>query len=197
MERFSAPRRLRKVWVIGPVAVAVLLAALGALVVSPAAATQGFCGQTWGSLPKGLGHDDPGYPPTVVTGVRGGRHTCFDRLTFVLGGPVLGYRVEYVPQVTSDGSGAAIPLRGGAFLDIVLSAPSYDASGQPTYQPADRARVVDVRGWSTFRQVAFGGSFEARTTFGLGVRARLPFRVFTLAGPGTGSRVVVDVGHRW
>ena len=30
-----------------------------------------------------------------------------------------------------------------------------------------------------------------------GVRARLPFRAFVLPGPGTGSRLVVDVGHQW
>jgi len=29
------------------------------------------------------------------------------------------------------------------------------------------------------------------------VRARLPFRVFVLAGPGNGSRLVIDVAHRW
>jgi hypothetical protein len=54
--------------------------------------------------------------------------------------------------------------------------------------------VTDYR---TFRQVAFAGSFEGQTTIGLGVRARLPFRVLTLTGPGTSSRIVVDVAHSW
>ncbi|BAS14136.1 conserved hypothetical protein [Arthrobacter sp. Hiyo8] len=45
--------------------------------------------------------------------------------------------------------------------------------------------------------MAFAGSFEGYTSLGLGVRARLPFRVFTLAGPGTGSRLVIDVAHMW
>nr|WP_280956330.1 hypothetical protein [Cellulomonas flavigena] len=36
-----------------------------------------------------------------------------------------------------------------------------------------------------------------REQFGLGVRARLPFRAFVLAGPGSGSRLVVDVAHQW
>ena len=43
----------------------------------------------------------------------------------------------------------------------------------------------------------FAGSFEGYTSIGLGVRARLPFRVFMLDGPGTSSRLVVDVAHRW
>jgi hypothetical protein len=29
------------------------------------------------------------------------------------------------------------------------------------------------------------------------VRARLPFRVLTLDGPGAGTRLVIDVAHRW
>jgi hypothetical protein len=54
-----------------------------------------------------------------------------------------------------------------------------------------------VTGYQTFRQVAWAGSFEGQSTIALGVRARLPFRVFTLAGPGTGSRLVIDVAHFW
>jgi hypothetical protein len=67
----------------------------------------------------------------------------------------------------------------------------------PTYSPADPARAVNVTGFRTLRQVAFLGTHEAQTQIGLGVRARLPFRVFLLAGPGNGSRLVVDVAHRW
>ena len=51
------------------------------------------------------------------------------------------------------------------------------------------------RGFSTFRSVTNAGSFEGQTTYGLGVRARLPFRVFTIAG-GHG-RIVVDVARHW
>ncbi len=54
-----------------------------------------------------------------------------------------------------------------------------------------------MSGYRTFRQVRYVESFEAVTVFGLGVRARLPFRVFTLDGPDGGSRLVVDVAHRW
>jgi hypothetical protein len=51
---------------------------------------------------------------------------------------------------------------------------------------------VNVSGYRTFRQVAWAGSFEGQTNIGLGVRARLPFRVFTMPG-----RLVVDVAHLW
>ena len=61
---------------------------------------------------------------------------------------------------------------------------TYDTTtGAPTYVPADRNELVNVTGWRTFRQVAYGGSFEGYTTIGVGLRARLPFRVFTLSGP--------------
>lgn len=55
-----------------------------------------------------------------------------------------------------------------------------------------------MSGYSTFRQVAWGGSFEGQSTIGLGVRARLPYRVLTLTDTATGrTRVVIDVAHRW
>ena len=54
-----------------------------------------------------------------------------------------------------------------------------------------------MTGYQTFRQVAYAGSFEGYTSIGLGVRAWLPSRVFTLDGPGSGSRLVVDVAHFW
>ncbi|HEV8116413.1 MAG TPA: hypothetical protein VGP53_09260 [Acidimicrobiales bacterium] len=186
---------MRRSWrrlVVVPVAVVLAVAGLS---MARADATQGFCGQVWGSLPKHLGNNDPG--STLVTGARAGRHACFDRLTVDLTGPPASYRVEYVPQVTSDGSGAPIPLRGGAFLSIVLGAQGIDANGQATYRPANRSEAVNVSGYTTFRQVAFDTSFEGLTSFGLGVRAKLPFRVFVLAGPGSGTRLVVDVSHRW
>jgi hypothetical protein len=115
---------------------------------------------------------------------------------FQLNGPAAGYSLHYGPVLTQ-GQGLPLALRGGASLDIVLFAPTYDPNGVPTYHPANPANVVNVSGFRTFRQVADGGSFEGDTTFGLGVRARLPFRVFTLPGPGQQSRIVVDVAHQW
>ena len=132
-----------------------------------------------------------------VTNVRTGQHYCFDRLVIDLNGPVGGYTVRYVPQVTQDGSGLPIPLRGQAFLQVTVNAPAYDDKGDSTYNPANPKELTDVSGYQTFRQVAWAGSFEGYSSLGLGVRARLPFRVFTLAGPDTGSRLVIDVAHFW
>ncbi|MEJ7583289.1 MAG: hypothetical protein WKF43_04210 [Acidimicrobiales bacterium] len=127
-----------------------------------------------------------------------GRHTCYDRLVVDLRStPAPGYFVRYVSQVVEDGSGEPVPLRGGAFLHVTVRAPAHDGQYGPTYDPPNPAEAVNVTGFGTFRQIAFAGTFEGVTTVGLGVRARLPFRVFTLAGPGAGTRLVIDVAHRW
>jgi hypothetical protein len=56
---------------------------------------------------------------------------------------------------------------------------------------------VDDHRYRTFRQVAYAGDFEGQLTLGLGVRARLPFRVFVLESIERSPRVVIDVAHRW
>ena len=169
-----------------------LAVGLGLVVPGSASAAAPYCGIAWGSLPKSA--------PTVRAGtledVRAGQHECFDRLVIDVQGDAPGYVVEYGP-VSTEGKGDPVPLRGAADLRIVVKAPAYDAHGHATYQPADRAELVDVTGYGTFRQVAWAGTSEGQSTVGLGVRARLPFRVFVLDGPGNHSRVVVDVAHRW
>ncbi|HAP88692.1 MAG TPA: hypothetical protein DIT15_11140 [Arthrobacter bacterium] len=173
--------------------VILLAVGLGFLAPGPASATTSYCGLVWGSLVK----TDPAMSTASVTNVRTGQHYCFDRMVVDLNGPVAGYTVRYVPTVVQDGSGLPIALRGGAFLQVTVNAPSYDANGNATYNPANKTELANVAGYQTFRQVAYAGSFEGYTTLGLGVRARLPFRVFTLDGPGTGSRLVIDVAHFW
>ncbi|EKA61646.1 hypothetical protein AB4028_08200 [Janibacter sp. RAF20_2_2] len=45
--------------------------------------------------------------------------------------------------------------------------------------------------------MAWGGSWEGQTTIGVGTRARLPFKVTELTGPGDSTRLVIDVAHTW
>jgi hypothetical protein len=177
-------------------AIAALGMVFGVCALPADAAVRPYCGLRWGSLPKEIGRG-PGLSTTPLEGVRVGRHACFDRLVFDFDGTVAGGSARYVPRVTQIAVDEPVPLRGGAFIELALYAPSYDLDGAPTFSPRDRAELAAVRGFRTFRQVAGGGSFEGYTTIGLGVRARLPYRMFVLTGPGTHSRLVVDVAHRW
>jgi len=101
-----------------------------------------------------------------------------------------------VPVVHRDGSGRPVPVRGAADQRVVVHPAAYDFLGHAAWTPARPSEAADVRGFDTFRQVFAAGSFEGRTTIALGVRARLPFRVLVLDGPGSSSRLVIDVGHR-
>jgi len=163
------------------------------MVSAPGAAVGSSCAVTWGSLPKG-GIPLPGPP---MFDIRAGRHECFDRLVIDVRGVVQESRVKYVLGVTGLATGHPIPVRGGAVLSVIVGATDHDENGEPTYPRARQAELVDVTGFATFRQVRLAESQEGLTQVALGVRARLPFRVFVLAGPGAGSRLVIDVAHRW
>ncbi|MBT2512836.1 hypothetical protein [Arthrobacter sp. ISL-30] len=173
---------------------AILMAAgLGLVAPGPASATTSYCGLVWGSLEKA----QPDLAAAQVVNIRTGQHLCFDRMVIDLNGKVAGYTVRYVPAVAQEGSGHTVPLRGGAFVRVTVNAPSYDENYNSTYNPANQSELSNVSGYQTFRQIASAGSYEGYSSFGLGVRARLPFRVFTVDGPDGGSRMVVDVAHFW
>ena len=165
---------------------------------TPAAAAP-YCGITWGSLPKSA----PDLTPNPIVGARVGKHDCFDRLVIDFQGvPAAGYYVQYVDVVRADGSGEPLLVSGGAKLRIHVLAPGHDQSYRPTVPWAFGAHVVSpsqfsASGFQTFRDLVWGGTFEGESTFGLGVRARLPFRVFKLDTPGAASRLVIDVAHSW
>lgn len=173
-------------------------AALSLVLLAPPAASQPVaCALPWGSLAKESWPGEHSPDRATLQNVRSGQHACYDRLVIDLAGSLDGYRVEYVTEVRTDGAGTLVPVRGGARLRVIVLAPAYDDAYRPTYSPTDPLELRDVSRYRTFRQVADAGSFEGQATLGLGVRARLPFRTFALAGPGTGSRLVIDVAHTW
>ncbi|MFJ8031675.1 MULTISPECIES: AMIN-like domain-containing (lipo)protein [unclassified Streptomyces] len=160
---------------------------------SAAAATA--CPTGWGSLPKRATRDSA--VAHSLTDIRTGRHTCYDRMVFDVGGGTapLTYSVAYVKTFRQDPSDTVIPVAGGAILDIRVGAPAYDPeTGKPTYpaRPGKSLPGVSLTGYRTFRDTKFGSSYEGVTQVGLGVRARLPFRVQHVA-----DRLVVDVAHTW
>ena len=148
----------------------------------------------------GLASTQPGFstqprvvehPPigsTTLVGLRAGRHPSFDRVVFQLDGPIPSYySVRYVPVVHLDGSGAPLRLRGTAFLEVVVRAPTHDEDYRPVLAPT-RLRPV----FPTLREVNAPGSFEGQTTAGIGVTTKVGFRVLELANP---TRIGIDLDH--
>ncbi|MFE1292942.1 hypothetical protein [Streptomyces sp. NPDC058751] len=170
---------------------------VGVVVATPAsagAATAVVCPTGWGSLPKTAADTANG----SLTDIRTGRHDCYDRMVFdvpTAGTTGIGYTVHYVDAFIQDPSGIRIPVSGGAILEILVSSPAYDPETYTETYPGRGGQPlpgVDLTGYRTFRDAKYGASFEGVTQVGLGVRARLPFRVTQLS-----DRLVVDVAHTW
>ncbi len=136
--------------------------------------------------------------------VRVGQHECYDRVVFSINdAAAAGYSVRYTEVVSEDGSGTARPVAGAAALEVIVHAPAQGLDsqghqpGRTLAQPGqDFYTASQLAGWRSLRQVRYAGSFEGQTTIAVGVRERVPFRVFTL--PDTQNqimRVVVDIAH--
>lgn len=115
------------------------------------------------------------------------------------GRPFSWNRVRYGDPVTqAAGFDLAPYMAGGALLTVVLLDPDNNIqTGAITYAHRSGDHVANVLRDRTLRDVIYGGSFEGYTTFGVGVRARPPFRVFVLSGLGTHTRIVLDIAHHW
>ena len=157
------------------------------------AVTAAACPTGWGSTAKHAGTLSRAPLTAAVTG----RHACFDRIVYTFRGRARGYDVRYARNVYSDGEGARLHINGGAKIAVSLFAPSYDINYRPTYNHRVNSKVANVRGYRTLRDLVYGGSFEGYSTFGIGTRARLPFRVWAVDGPGSSSRIVIDIKHVW
>ena len=172
---------------------------LTGVVAPPASAGRPSCGQVWGSHATSAGASRDTGPSYPITDVRAGRHACFDRLVLDVADRATAVSVRYVDRVTAPGP-VPVSLAGQARLLVEVddgidpAARFYSrrirAAGDDTTY-----RVGDVVGFRTLREVRWLGTMHP-TQFAVGVRARLPFRVFVVDGPGGGSRLVLDVGHQ-
>lgn len=129
-------------------------------------------------------------PNPVLVGATAAGHPGFDRIVFRFSGSLPTRRqVRYVPQLIQDGSGAVMPMPGRAILEVVVSnADAHDQAGHPT---APGSVTVALRNVMRIRRA---GDFEAVVTYGIGLAARRPFHVSTVANP---ARLVVDVDNRF
>lgn len=193
------PYRIGVVALVTGILAALFATATGSDAAAPNAAAKvrpsASCAVNWGSQTRagGLMHTP------ILLDARAGRHTCYDRIVFEYSGLATGYRIGYASQVYTEGAG--LPLgpytAGGALMSVVLRNPAYNSGGASTYHHSTGAHVVNVLGFRTLRDVVYGGSFEGVTQFAVGVRAKLPFRVSKVAGPGSHTRIVLDIAHSW
>ncbi|MGX2998877.1 AMIN-like domain-containing (lipo)protein [Streptomyces sp. JNUCC 64] len=191
-------RRLGKVAAALVLTSAALAGTAGAAGAAPGGADKSraaaVCSTPWGSGTKSSPESSAGEP---LKNIRTGKHACYDRIVFDVTGATgkTGYHIGYVDAFYQDGTGDHIPVSGGAILQIYVNAPSYNPStGQVVYPgvPGQNLPGVSIAGYQTFRDTKYGASFEGQTQVGLGLRARLPFRVLQ-----SGDQVIVDVAHSW
>ncbi|HYX44962.1 MAG TPA: peptidoglycan-binding domain-containing protein [Acidimicrobiales bacterium] len=128
----------------------------------------------------------------LLTAVRLGAHSGFDRVVFEFRAALPGYDVRYVePPIVADGSGEPVPVDGSAFLQVRMEpASGFDLdAGVPVFTGPDQIDGASA-GTAVVREAVRTGDFEAVLTWVVGVGSRAGFRVTTLPAP---SRLVVDV----
>jgi hypothetical protein len=119
-------------------------------------------------------------PVPVITAVRTAAHPeCgYDRIVLGVAGPVPGYTIRYVTQVSADPSGMAISMPGRRFLLLTLRpAQAHTGSGAATI-----SRQVQVAGYPMLTSWAVAGDFEGVVTLALGLRDTASIRVGELPG---------------
>ena len=131
-----------------------------------------------------------GTPPVpVLTALRAGVHSEYERVTLELAGAggLPGYRIEYVDRPLYDcGSGEPTYPVGDAWLEIRLEpAAAHTEEGRPTLGVRDLAV-----GQPLLQRIYRTCDFEAIVTHVLALSEPNAFRVMRLADP---PRIVVDV----
>ncbi len=101
----------------------------------------------------------------------------------------VGFAARYVPLVTQDASGRPVPLQGEAFLQWSVFAPVAD----PALFQGFGFTADDT--YRTLRQIAFAGSFEGVTTFGVGVDTQVPFAVESRKNARGATEIVLYLAH--
>ena len=154
-----------------------IAAAAGLMAVGPLSASAST--PSWGTGART--HSASSTVQTVVTSVRIGHHSGYDRLVLTFRGPVPGYDVRYVASIQRDPSGRTMTLLGGAKMRVVL---------RPTSTSTPAPQATQTPRYPEIRQLKGAGDFEGVTSYGVGLASKQAFRVFTLTSP---NRLVVDV----
>ena len=143
--------------------------------------------RTVAALPASA-HPVPGAP--VLKAIRTGRHGTYERLTLEFAASFGEVKVFYVPVVHEDPSDKVVPLKGTAFLNVVVHDAMAVFPPVPVTPYAGPSTVTP--NYPTLKQVSISGDFEAVLSFGVGLGRIAGFRVFRLRSP---ERLVVDVAE--
>ncbi|MCU1455466.1 MAG: hypothetical protein JWN46_3612 [Acidimicrobiales bacterium] len=165
------------------------LALASSLTVAPAAGAHTAaapCSIGWGSLGKA----QAGHTTGQIVAHGASQSACYDRFMIQVRGQVTGYYARYASEVDYVGTPFAMPLRGAAFIHLQVA--SRLMAGVATLG----GDLAPVPTYSAFRQLSYAGSQAGLVHYGLGMRARLPFRITVVRGM-IFSYLVVDVAHHW
>jgi hypothetical protein len=121
-----------------------------------------------------------------------GRHACFDRLVLDFTGPMSGYSVDYVELAFTQPGGDVAGVRGGARLEIIAGA---STSRFEPENPRESSRSV---AGAPFVRWSIPARSRDRASSASACGPACPSGPLCWpAGPADGSRLVVDVAHRW
>lgn len=132
-------------------------------------------------------------PTASLVAVRTGIGEGTQRIVFEFAGDAApGWQVGYEPlPVLADPTGDPVPLTGSVALVVRMTPAATvnldDGSFTPTYEGP---RQLAVEGGSPAGELVLTGDFEGLMTWAVGLDARVPFAVDTLASP---ARLVIDL----
>jgi hypothetical protein len=137
----------------------------------------------------------PTAPAAVLAAIRTADRGSYDRVVFEFTGTFGGYSVGYVDELTEDPTGDPVELAGTAILAVAIQG----ATMNNAFQTSDTVPLAAYTGpkritpnLPSIKEVADAGDFEAVLSMGVGVGAKVGFRVLKLADP---ARLVIDIAH--
>ncbi|WP_407713011.1 hypothetical protein [Corynebacterium camporealensis] len=123
----------------------------------------------------------------VVTDVRVGKHSGFERVVFEFSGNgTPGWFVDYTDTPSQLGSGNAIEFNGNTALNVNIDGTTYPFE----LDISDPHLGVTEGTGDIITEVIPTGTFEGRSQFVVGLSSAHPYSVQVLRGP---SRLVIDI----
>jgi hypothetical protein len=161
----------------------------------PAGARGTLADPTAGAEPTRQGctsHDVP--VDGLLQAMRTGHHAGFDRVVLEFcGSQVPPHRLAYVDEVRRDPSDRPLPLRGRAFVRLVVrggTTTTAPIAAHPATAPRYHGPARLTPHYPLLADVAIAGDFERVLSFGIGLRQPAGLHVTVLSAP---PRLVVDV----